>query len=170
MRRDFWNSTESGGDRPPKSNMKKSAPKEVKGMRSETAKLGREVKRNGLIVLCAMIGTVVTLRVSLYFSPNADLNVGRYNIHHLFTGVLLTTAGAIPLAIYQGVSRKLDLARLMLGAGLGMALDEWVYLIVTDGTNASYALPASLWGGVIFIGLTCVYTAMLMIVGSRGSR
>jgi hypothetical protein len=27
-------------------------------------------------------------------------------------------------------------------------MDEWVYLIATDGTNASYLLPVSFWGAV----------------------
>jgi len=38
-----------------------------------------------------------------------------------------------------------------------MALDEWVYLIATDGTNASYLLPVSFWGGVIVVALACLY-------------
>lgn len=120
-------------------------------------------KKNGMILLWSMILTFALLRVSLYFSPNADFNVGRYNIHHLFTGLLLVAIGGIPLAIFQGSSRKLDLARLVFGAGLGMALDEWVYLIATDGSNASYLLPVSFWGGCVVIGLACVYTAALMI-------
>ena len=52
---------------------------------------------------------------------------------------------------------KLDVALLVFGAGLAMALDEWVYLIATDGTNASYLLPVSLWGGIVVTGLACVY-------------
>ncbi|MGH9768907.1 MAG: hypothetical protein ACREAB_15855 [Blastocatellia bacterium] len=133
----------------------------------DPAKPPRDVKKNGTILLCSMVVTFALLRVSLYFTPNADLNVGRYNIHHLFTGLLLAAAGGIPLAIFQGSSRKLDLARLVFGAGLGMALDEWVYLIATDGSNASYSLPVSFWGGVIVIGLACVYTAALMVSSLR---
>ena len=130
----------------------------------------RDVKKNGMILLCAMIATFALLRVFLYFSPNTDLNVGRYNIHHLFTGLLLVAVGGIPLAIFQGASRKLDLARLVFGAGLGMALDEWVFLIATDGSNASYLLPVSFWGAVIVIGAACVYTVALLVTSLRDSR
>lgn len=139
-------------------------------MPSDPAKPMRDVKKNGMILLCSMIVTFALLRVSLYFSPNADLNVGGYNIHHLFTGLLLTAVGGIPLAIFQGSSRGLDLARLVFGAGLAMALDEWVFLIATDGSNASYLLPVSFWGGAVVIGLACVYTAALMGARLRGAR
>ena len=47
------------------------------------------------------------------------------------------------------------------GAGLSLALDEWVYLIATDGTNASYLLPVSLWGGVVMIALAVAYIGVL---------
>jgi len=133
-------------------------------MSLEPARLSESVKRNGMILLIGMIVTFVLLRVSLYFSPNADFNVGPYNIHHLFTGLALTTIGGMPLAIFEGRSRILDLSRLVFAIGLAMALDEWVYLIATDGTNASYMLPVSLWGGVIVILLTCLYVIGLMVL------
>ena len=133
-------------------------------MSLEMARLSESAKRNGLILLLGMIVTFVLLRVSLYFSPNVDFNVGRYNIHHLFTGLLLTAIGGIPLAIFTRSSRMLDLSRLIFAIGLAMALDEWVYLIATDGTNASYMLPVSLWGGVVAILLSCLYVIVLMVL------
>lgn len=125
------------------------------------------VTRNGLLLIGAMALTFIILRLWLHNAPNSDFNVGRYNIHHLFTGLLLVAVGGIPLAIFSGSSRKLDWARLIFGVGLGMALDEWVYLIATDGSNASYLLPVSFWGGVIVVGLTCVYAAILMLLSRR---
>jgi hypothetical protein len=107
------------------------------------------------------------LRAYLYFSPDTDLDIGPYNIHHLFTGLLLIAAGGIPLAILGASTRGLEMARWIFGAGLGMALDEWVYLIATDGSNASYLLPVSFWGGVVVIGLALVYTATITFFGCR---
>ncbi len=117
-----------------------------------------------------MIITFAILRAVLHVAPNTDLNVGRYNIHHLFTGLLLIVAGGIPLAIFQNHSRWLDAARLIFGAGLGMALDEWVFLIATDGSNASYLLPISFWGGVVMIALACVYAVTLMVCNRAGDQ
>ena len=120
------------------------------------------VRRNGVLLLLSMSLTFVVLRVSLHLSPDADFNVGGHNIHHLFTGLVLIALGGIPLAIFRGSTRRLDAALLLFGCGLGMALDEWVYLIVTDGSNASYLLPVSFWGGVLVVGLAGLYTAALV--------
>ena len=128
------------------------------------------VKKNGIILLSSMSLTFALLRAYLHLSPDTDLNVGQYNIHHLFTGLLLITAGGIPLAILDASTRGLGLARWIFGAGLGMALDEWVYLIATDGSNASYLLPVSFWGGVVVIGVTLAYTASLMYFGWRSNQ
>jgi hypothetical protein len=114
--------------------------------------------------------TFALLRAYLHFSPDTDLNIGHYNIHHLFTGLLLIAVGGIPLAILEASTPGLKLARWIFGAGLGMALDEWVYLIATDGSNASYLLPVSFWGGVVVIGLALAYTATLMFFGKRADR
>ena len=79
-----------------------------------------------------MVGTFLVLRASLYFSPDSDFNVGSYNIHHLFTGLLLAALGGIPLALFSGGGRLRWAALVIFGVGLAMALDEWVYLIVTE--------------------------------------
>ena len=139
-------------------------------MQNHSTTSSRAVRKNGIILLCSMSLTFTLLRVYLHFSPNTDLNVGRYNIHHLFTGLLLAAAGGIPLVILHTSTRRLDLARWIFGAGLGMALDEWVYLIATDGSNASYLLPVSFWGGVVVIGLACAYTAAIMFYSQRANR
>jgi hypothetical protein len=139
-------------------------------MQNHSTTSPRPIKKNGVILLCSMSLTFALLRAYLHFSPNTDLNVGRYNIHHLFTGVLLIVAGGIPLATLDASSRRLDLARWIFGAGMGMALDEWVFLIATDGSNASYLLPVSFWGGVVMIGLACLYTSALMVFSRRANR
>ena len=120
-----------------------------------------------LLIVGSMLLTFVALRVYLHFSPNTDLNVGPYNIHHLYVGLLLMLLGGMPLAIFQGEGRLMDLATIVFGIGLSMALDEWVYLITTDGTNASYLLPISFWGGVTMIGLACGYAVTLYLCSSK---
>jgi hypothetical protein len=125
-------------------------------------------RRNAVLLLAAMLGTVLVLRVNLHLAPDSDLDVAGYNVHHLFTGLLLIVAGGIPLAVFRGSTRRLDLALVSFGAGLGMALDEWVYLIATDGSNASYLLPVSLWGAAAALGLTGLYTAVLVATRRRG--
>jgi hypothetical protein len=126
--------------------------------------------RRALLVGLTILVTFVALRVYLHHSPGSNFNIAAYNIHHLFTGLLLVTLGGFPLVLFHGDSRRLDLSAIVFGAGLSMALDEWVYLITTDGTDASYLLPISLWGGSAMITLALAYLFILVWVGNRCTR
>jgi hypothetical protein len=126
------------------------------------------VRRNGLLLVLSISATFVLLRLALHSSPDSDFNIGGHNIHHLFSGLLLIAVGGIPLAVFRGYTRRLDVALVVFGVGLGMALDEWVYLIATEGTNTDYLLPVSFWGGVVVVGLACIYAVGL--VAHRGRR
>ncbi len=130
-----------------------------------------KVDRNRMFVLMvSMIGVFVVLRILLHLSPNSNFNIGGYNIHHLFTGLVLIMLGGVPLAISR-LGKKLGLlATSIFGLGLGMALDEWVYLITTDGSDESYLLPISLWGGVAAIAVAIGYVMLLGIVGRRNQQ
>jgi hypothetical protein len=118
-------------------------------------------------MLAGLVLSFTVLRIWLHLSPEADFDVGGYNIHHLFTGLLILTACGIPLALFTDGGRLLDVAAGGFGTGLGMALDEWVYLIATDGSNASYLLPVSFWGGAVMVGLACLYTVLLIWLRQR---
>jgi hypothetical protein len=123
--------------------------------------------RRAKLIIAALVAVFVVTRALLTMSPNSDFDVAGYNIHHLFTGLLLITAGGIPLALFNRKSFALDIASVAFGSGLALALDEWVYLIVTDGSNASYLLPVSLKGGILMVGLAALYIALLYLA-SRG--
>jgi len=118
--------------------------------------------RRALLMAAALVVTFVFFRAYLAFSPNTNLDIGSYNIHHLYTGLLLVVAAGIPLALFQGNGRTLDAAAAVFGVGLSMALDEWVYLIATDGSDAAYLSPVSFWGGAVMIGLACLYIVVLV--------
>jgi len=122
----------------------------------------RVVRRNGLLLAASVLATFAALRLALFIAPESDFNVGGYNVHHLFLGLLLITLGGVPLALFRGSTRRMDLALAIFGIGLAMALDEWVYLIATDGSNASYLLPVSFWGSAIVVGLALAYAIGLV--------
>ncbi len=117
-----------------------------------------------MLLVLSLAGTFMVFRIALYFSPNTDFNVGPYNIHHLFTGLVLVTFCGIAAVLFKGRSRLTDAAVVGFGTELGLALDEWVYLITTDGSNASYLLPISFWGGFVCVGLACLYVLILYLV------
>ena len=125
--------------------------------------------RRAKIIVGALIATFIITRSALSLSPDSDFDVAGYNIHHLFTGLLLITAGGVPLALFPGRSLLLDIASIAFGAGLALALDEWVYLIATDGSNASYLLPVSLKGGVLMVGLAAFYVLILHFASRKRS-
>lgn len=117
-------------------------------------------RRRTKLVLGSLLATFVVVRLALWRSPDSDFSLAGHNVHHLFTGVLLAAVSGIPLALRPGRSRGLDAACLGFGAGLALSLDEVVYLIATDGSNASYLLPVSFWGGVIVVGLGAAWVAV----------
>ena len=113
--------------------------------------------------------TFIILRLSLYISPGTNLDILGYNIHHLYTGLVLIVIAAIPLIIFKADNNFLNCATVLFGVGLSLALDEWVYLITTDGSDSSYWLPISVWGGIIAILMTLVYT-FLTVFFLRGGK
>ncbi len=114
----------------------------------------------GLLVV-SLIATFVLTRAWLSFRPNADVFVAGYNIHHLYTGVIIATVCCIPLAIGQVSNRARRRLVIGLGIGLSLTLDEVVYLIMTDGSNASYLTRPSWIGGIILVVLGALYTGFV---------
>ena len=121
-------------------------------------------RRRARLILASLLLTFLGVRLALWRSPDRDFDFAGYNIHHLFTGLLIATAAGVPLILRAGRSRGLDAACVLFGAGLSLALDEVVYLIATDGSNASYLLPVSFWGGVVVVGLGALW---IWVVGWR---
>ena len=124
-------------------------------------------KTRAIILVSSLVLTFVIIRATLYFYPNADFYVLGYNIHHLYTGLLLVILGGIPLILFSLQSPISYLATFIFGVGLSLAIDEWVYLIATDGNNNSYYLPVSFWGGLIMVVLTSIYIGVLYLFFSR---
>lgn len=127
-------------------------------------------KTRSLLLVVSLVLTFVIIRTALYFYPNADFNVLGHNIHHLYTGLILIVATGIPLAIYTLEGFTSYVIVIIFGIGLSLAIDEWVYLIATDGSNISYFLPVSFWGGLILVLLTALYIGFLYYFNSSGKK
>lgn len=117
--------------------------------------------RRATILIAAMGVTFAVMRAYLHASPNTDLIIAGYGIHHLFTGLVMLTLGGIPAVLLPPRHHFAPASVAVFGVGLALALDEWLYLIVTDGTNASYLLPVSFWGGLIAVTLAIVYAGAI---------
>jgi len=110
-----------------------------------------------------MVGVFAFMRVVMTIHPTSNFDVAGYNIHHLYTGLLLLVASAIPLVLDRGEGRSRLPLNLLFGAGLGLTLDEWIYLVATDGSDMAYLTPVSFWGGALFVALA----ALLIVVLAR---
>ncbi|HUG13878.1 MAG TPA: hypothetical protein VMM78_02575 [Thermomicrobiales bacterium] len=125
--------------------------------------------RRLVILLGALLGTFVVVRGGMLLRPDADVFVGGFNIHHLYTGVIVLTICVIPLVVGAPKPRTADLLVGGLGIGLSLALDEVVYLIATDGSNQSYLTTVSWIGGATLILLASGY-AIAIARFSHGSK
>ncbi len=122
------------------------------GQRRETA----------VLILIALLATFVPQRLYLHLvNPNADFFVLGYNVHHLFTGVLIEIPAAMVLSLRVGGLWTRRIAAIAFGSGAAMVLDEVVFLIATDGSNQAYLTPVSLWGAVALVGLATLVLAGL---------
>lgn len=121
---------------------------------------------NALLIAVAMLATFIPQRLYLHLiNSNADLYIAGYNIHHLFTGVLIEFPAAVVLALGIGGIWTRRIACVAFGSGMAMVLDEVVFLIATDGSNQAYLTPVSLWGVI-----TLVAMALLFISAFYGSN
>jgi hypothetical protein len=118
--------------------------------------------RTLLLILLPMLATFVGQRLYLHLvNPDADLYVAGHNVHHLFSGALLAIPAAFVIAFVPEACIVRWIALGMLGTGSAMVLDQVVFLITTDGSNASYLTPISLWGAIILEGLAIAVLVLL---------
>ena len=110
--------------------------------------------RTLLLILIPLLATFIGQRLYLHLvNPNSDLFIAGHNVHHLFVGALLTVPAAFVIAFTPEASWVRWIALVLLGIGSAMVLDQIVFLIMTDGSNASYLRPISLWGAIMLVAL-----------------
>ena len=97
-----------------------------------------------------IIVTFVSQRLYLHLiNRDTDLYIRGHNVHHLFVGAVTALPAAFLLAFRPSVPWLSLGALAMLGSGSAMVLDQIVFLIATDGSNASYVKPLSLWNAMV---------------------
>jgi len=135
---------------------------------AEPARRNRERREIALLIAVAMLATFVPQRLYLHLiNPNADFFIAGYNIHHLFTGVLIEIPAAIVLALGIGGIWTRRIACIAFGSGAAMVLDEVVFLIATDGSNQAYLTPVSLWGAVVLVGMATLTLAAIYLANKN---
>jgi hypothetical protein len=121
--------------------------------------------RTLLLILLPLLVTFIGQRLYLHLvNPNSDLFIAGHNVHHLFIGAPLAIPAGFVIAFVPEASVVRWVALVALGVGSAMVLDQIVFLITTDGSNASYLKPISLWGAVVLETLAVVILLVLFLV------
>lgn len=115
-------------------------------------------KQTLLLVLLPMLATVFSLRLYLHLVHVRHIYPGGYLVHHLFVGALILVPAAFLLAFG---TRHRVLARVGLGVGTGLILDEVVYLVATQASDADYVSRVSLVGSLILVCLAVIFLLAL---------
>ena len=110
-------------------------------------------KETLLWILLPLLSTFICQRLYLHLVRVQHIYPGGHLVHHLFLGVLIIIPAAFVLAFETRHRRVAILARVALGIGSAMMLDEIAYLVLTKATDQDYVSHISLYGGVAFIAL-----------------
>ena len=113
-------------------------------------------KQTLLLILLPLLGTFAGQRLYLHLVGVRHIYPGGYLFHHLFVGVMLVIPAAFLLAFGTGHRLLAISARVVLGIGSAMVLDEVVYLVVTKATDADYVSRVSLCGAAAFIAFAVI--------------
>ena len=105
-----------------------------------------------LLILLPMLATVFSLRLYLHLVHVRHIYPGGYLVHHLFVGVLIL----VPAAFLLAFGTRHRVARVGLGVGTGLILDEVVYLVATQASDADYVSRVSLVGSLILVSLAVI--------------
>lgn len=121
--------------------------------------------RTLLLILVPLLVTFIGQRLFLHLvNPHSDLFIAGHNVHHLFVGALLAVPAAFVIAFVPQASWVRWMAHIALGVGSAMVLDQIVFLITTDGSNASYLKPISLWGAIVLETLAVALLLVLCLI------
>jgi hypothetical protein len=115
-------------------------------------------KQTLLLILLPMLATAISLRLYLHLVHVRHIYPGGYLVHHLFVGLLIQVPAAFLLAFG---TRYRVLARVALGIGSGLILDEFVYLVATKASDADYVSRLSLGGATIFVSAAVIFLFVL---------
>jgi len=108
-------------------------------------------KQSLLLILSAMWITFLGLRLSLHLGGVRHVYPGGHLVHHFFFGAILILPAAFLLA-FPPRSRWLRFATLaLLGMASALLLDEFVYMLATQTTDADYISRIPFLGALVLI-------------------
>ena len=101
------------------------------------------MKRSDLFGLI-MILTILIIRVSILVVPEVDMKIFDIVIHHFLIGIILVLIGIL-------IPKQKDYLKIFIYAiGIGLIIDQAVFMILGAGMDKEYwALPSLIGTGVL---------------------
>lgn len=100
------------------------------------------MKRENLFYLLVII-TILILRISILLVPEVDITAGSIIIHHFWFGVILFLVGLI-------MPKRSEYLHIFLyGIGMGLIIDQSVFMMLGAGRDKEYWALPSLLGAII---------------------
>ena len=127
-------------------------------------------KQTLLLIWLPMLATFAGQRLHLHLGGVQHVYPAGYLLHHLYTGALLVIPAAYLLAFDPRNRWVAIFARVALGIGSAMVLDEVVYLVATQASDEDYVSIFSLGGAVLLLFLaTVLLFALYWLQRDKGS-
>lgn len=110
-----------------------------------------------LLIMLPLLGVFAGIRLFHHLAGVHHVYPFGFLVRHLFFGTLLVMPAAFVIAFGPRRLITAVLARVAIGAGSAMILDEIVFLIATPAAGADYISRLSLGGamGFVFLGIVC---------------
>lgn len=117
-----------------------------------------------LLILLPMLATFAGLRLYLHLVHVRHVYPGGYLVHHLFIGVLILIPASFLIAFSPRHRVLQVLAAATVGIGSALILDEFTYLVATQGSDADYVSHVSLIGAMVCIALAVILLLILYVL------
>ena len=107
-----------------------------------------------------MVATIIVVRFSLFFRPKINVYIGKYNVHHLYTGAALLVLDT--LFLIGGTINAYTIV--LAGVATALILDELGYLVTTNGADSAYFTHKSYMQMLCSVGLALVLALGISIL------
>lgn len=102
------------------------------------------MKKENLFFLILIL-TILITRLSIYLVPEVDITVFGTIIHHFWIGIALIT-----------LSQIIKKASILNPAGLGLAADQLIFILLGAGKDAQYWAAPSIIGTIIITSIVFI--------------
>jgi hypothetical protein len=130
------------------------------------------IKDFSLLFICTIL-MILVARFYVLLYPNNSLILNGYEVHHLYTGVLIILFSIIPVIFIGHIylnnkSRKLLL--FIIGIATGLIIDEFFFLLSGGKTNNDYWNSISVNGVIFYFLFFSIFCILLHFLSQKNIK